>query len=93
MRNKGEVMRNFINKYKITILWTVGLTLLLGGIGFSNMVQRLSAKSSAIIIFFSFSSMLLAMLISAIEKKDKTKIIVCIGAMGYFIVRTFLRFF
>ena len=84
-------MFKMINKYRVCILWTLSLTIFLCGTIIAQF-KPFTEKGSGILMWFSFNSALLAIIFSAIKKKNKYKIISCIIAMIYITIKVILRF-
>jgi hypothetical protein len=80
----------FIKKYKVPILWCLGVIIFLV-CAIVAQFKPFTYKGSGIIGFFSLNSILLAMTFSAKEKGYKTRMIFYIGLMIYFTYKTVLR--
>lgn len=88
---RGVYLFNTINKYKVSILWTLSIMALIIGVIIGKF-KPFSDKGSGILVWFILNSALLAMLFSAVRKKRKYKIIFCIVSMLYITYKTVLRF-
>lgn len=84
-------MFNTVNKYKVSILWTLSIMIFIIGAIIAQF-KPFSDKGSGILMWFSFNSALLALLFSAVRKRNKYKIIFCIVGMVYITYKVILRF-
>lgn len=84
-------MFKIINKYKVSILWILSITIIFISIIIAQF-KPFNDKASAIILWSSFNSALLAMVFSAMRRKNKNKIVVCIILMIYFTIKAIFLF-
>lgn len=84
-------MFNIINRYKVPILWILSLSIFVIGVIVAQF-KPFSDKGFGILIWFSFNSAFLAMIFSAMKKRNKYKIIFCIVGMVYITFKVILRF-
>ncbi|MFL0269310.1 hypothetical protein [Candidatus Clostridium radicumherbarum] len=84
-------MFNVINKYKVSILWTLSITIFIICVIIAQF-KPFTNKGSGVIMWFTFNSALLAMLLSALKKGSKFRIIFCISSMAYITYKVILRF-
>ena len=85
------ILFNTINKYKISILWTISIMIFLVGVIVAQF-KPFSDKGSDILMWFSFNAALLAMTFSAMKKRKQYKIILCISGMLYITYKVVFQF-
>ncbi|WP_027634371.1 hypothetical protein [Clostridium hydrogeniformans] len=87
-------MFSIINKYKISILWTISLIVLFGSILIAQF-KPFNQVASAVIIFISFGSALLAMIFMNLKRNNKDsriKVVIYAILIGIlFLERIFLQ--
>lgn len=87
-------MLNTINKYKVSILWALSITIFII-CAIIGQFKPFTNKGSGVIMWFSLNSAFLAILFSAVKKRSKYQILIiifCIASMIDITYKVILRF-